>query len=762
MHPDFFDPLHQYAVIDMKEGNPEFATVHYLHERPSVTTHEDGTTLFYMYAPEAKTVAVSGLGGFFEREKIYLEPDGKGGFAKEMTLHAAMHYYQWYVNDVPVCNPKAGINYGCFHGVNTLEVPEKGKDFFEIKQVPHGQVHICKYTSCVNGHIKECYVYTPPSYQKVRQKKYPVLYLQHGVGENETGWIWQGKANFILDNLIAEGKCQEMIVVMCSGYAFMPEEDPVFFPGDFDRELIHSVIPYVEEEFRTIRNRSGRAIAGLSLGSAQATMTAGKHQELFSALGVFSGAGLHVFEEFQEAWKQNMLIFLSCGDKEKEILEQQTAWQKKLQEKGNQCIQKTYESYHEWKVWRESLYDFAQLLFPKIEDEESNIIQKEKVTHVSEIYKEQFMEESMMFFDPVYKQVYFATDENGNPAGRYRNIPKGFRLFDTNSVEVNLYAPGAEKVEADIFDCGKIALQPSETEPGYWTGILENVEGGFHYVSFTVDGLKVVNPDAPIGYGCFQAINYIEVPEEEFTYPLLRNIPHGHVRMDYYTSGQTQREKVCYVYTPPGYDKQEEKTYPVLYLQHGGGENEIGWFRQGKIENIADALISQGLMQEMIIVMNTGYAFREDGTSHVSLGSFQEELVQDCIPHIDKTYRTKADRQYRAMAGLSMGGMQTQRTVFQYPELFAWAGIFSGGLVIQDQEVDYRDILFHKETFEQTFSMLFVACGEQDNFYKETIKNVKEVQEKGIPLVTYFEKGRHDWNFWRHCAVVFLQKVFRG
>lgn len=190
------------------------------------------------------------------------------------------------------------------------------------------------------------------------------------------------------------------------------------FSREFDRELIHSVIPYVEEEFRTIRNRSGRAIAGLSLGSAQATMTAGKHQELFSALGVFSGAGLHVFEEFQEAWKQNMLIFLSCGDKEKEILEQQTAWQKKLQEKGNQCIQKTYESYHEWKVWRESLYDFAQLLFPKIEDEESNIIQKEKVTHVSEIYKEQFMEESMMFFDPVYKQVYFATDENGNPAGR--------------------------------------------------------------------------------------------------------------------------------------------------------------------------------------------------------------------------------------------------------------------------------------------------------------------------------------------------------
>lgn len=762
MHPDFFDPIHQYAQLGMKSGNSKSDKIHYEHERPSVTVRNDGVVEFYMYAPAAKSVAVSGLGGYFKQEKVYLEEKGNGEFFLEMeSIHPAMHYYQWYVDDVPVINPKAGVNYGCFRGINTFEVAEKDKSFFEVKPVAHGQVHICKYKSCVNGHIKECYIYTPPTYDKKMKKTYPVLYLQHGVGENETGWIWQGKANFILDNLIAEGKCQEMIIVMCSGYAFMPNENPVFFPGDFDKELIQSVIPYVEAHFRVIDNRSGRAIAGLSLGSAQATLTAGRHPDMFSALGVFSGVGLHIFAEDQEQWKQEQLIFLSCGDQEREIMEKQIPLQKILQDKGNRCIQKSYEGFHEWKVWRESLYDFVQCLFHQVDNKIEVYNRSGKMTFVSDIYVEQTQEENMLFFDPVYKQVIFATDENGNPVGRYCNIPKGFRLLDNNTVEVNIFAPGAHSVRVEIVDCGKLTLEKSDKEPGYWTGIFEYIEGGFHYVIFEINGTRVVNQDAPIGYGCFQAINYIEVPEKQFNYHILRDIPHGNVQMSYYKSGQTGRQKLCYVYTPPGYEEEEDTRYPVLYLQHGDGENEIGWFRQGKIANIADYLILTDCMEKMIIVMNTGYAFREDGRSRTSPDSFPEELVIDCIPHIDETYRTIADREHRAMAGVSMGGMQTQRTIFGFLELFAWAGIFSGGFVLKNEEVDYRNILFHKEKFENMFRMLFVACGEQEPFYEETCKNVREVLEKGIVLETYFAKGQHDWTFWRHCAVEFLKKVFR-
>ena len=428
--------------------------------------------------------------------------------------------------------------------------------------------------------------------------------------------------------------------------------------------------------------------------------------------------------------------------------------------KGNSCIQKTYEGFHEWKVWRESLHDFVQLLFQNEELLHDNTVYSKKMTHASDVFYGQTMEESMLFFDPVYKMVQFDVDEQGNPAGRYIDMPRGIHMLDEHSVEFNLYAPGADKVEVDVFDCGKLELRRSVQHEGYWTGILGNLEKGFHYVTFDVNGTRVVNPDAPVGYGCFQTINYIEVPEKDFEYPLLRDIPHGHVRMDYYTSSQTGRQKLCYVYTPPGYETGD-KSYPVLYLQHGGGENEIGWLRQGKIANMADYLLTQGLMDEMIIVMNTGYAFREDGTSHGALGSFEKELVMDCIPYIDTVYRTMADREHRAMAGLSMGGMQTQRTVFEHTDLFAWAGIFSGGLVIRDEEVDYRDILLNPDKFRETFHMLYVACGDQDNFYEKTRENAQQIMNQGVGLTTFFDTGRHDWTFWRHCCVNFLQRIFR-
>ena len=759
MHPDFFDPLHQAAVVEMEPGNPKFANVRYYHERQSVTVNEDGSVSFYMYAPTATTVAVSGMGGYFENKKVYLESDGEGGFAGTISsLHAAMHYYQWFVDDVMICNPKAGVNYGCFRTINTFEVPECEDDFFEAKDVPHGRIHICKYRSSVNGKMKECYVYTPPRYDESDQK-YPVVYLQHGVGENETGWVWQGKMNFILDNLVAQKKCREMIVVMCSGYAFKESEDPVFFPGDFDSELMNAVIPYVEKHFRIIRNRSARAIAGLSLGSAQAMQTADKHQDMFCALGVFSGVGLLAYDEFPKTEKSPMLVFLSCGDMEIGIYEQQLRLQPIMQKKGDRCIQKTYEGYHEWFVWRKSLNDFVQLLFEEIDSEEE--ISKEQSLYTGDIFVEQTQNEQMLFFEPVYRQVAFVVDEDGKPAGRYPHSPKGLHMVEKDTAKLTICAPGAKTVEADIFNCGKVKLEPSTEYPGYWTGMMEHVPGGFHYVDFKVNGVSVVNYDAPVGYGCFRAINYLEVEEEQFDLHMLRDIPHGHIQMTYYTSGQTGRKKLCYVYTPPGYEMERDTRYPVLYLQHGGGENEIGWFRQGKIANIADYLISEGRMKPMLIVMNTGYAFKEDGTSHGALGSFPDEIVQDCIPHIDQQFRTLKDREHRAMAGLSMGGMQTQRTVFSYPEYFAWAGIFSGGLVLANEEVDYRDILLCPEEFEKKFKMLYVACGMEDSFYEETFKNVNTVLDKNVPLETFFEHGWHDWTFWRHCAAKFLQKVFR-
>lgn len=265
--------------------------------RCSVTLEDDGSVTFYIYAPNANKVEVAGMGGYFSSERIQLKPDMQGGFSANIKdFHWAMHYYFWYVDDVCITNPHAAISYGCFAAINTFEVPEEGEDFYFVRDVPHGTVSLCKYTSQVNGHIKESYVYTPPGYES-GDGRYPVLYLQHGVGENETGWVWQGKMNFIMDNLIADKKCVPMIIVASSGYSFKDNEYPVFFPGDFDSELVNSIIPYIEENFKVKKGRNNRAVAGLSLGSGQATDIAARHPELFSAVGVFSGVAIHLMKK---------------------------------------------------------------------------------------------------------------------------------------------------------------------------------------------------------------------------------------------------------------------------------------------------------------------------------------------------------------------------------------------------------------------------------------------------------------------------------
>ncbi len=152
-----------------------------------------------------------------------------------------------------------------------------------------------------------------------------MLYIQHGVGENETGWIWQGKLNLIADNLISQGKCKKLLIVMNSGYAFTEGEDPVFFPGDFDAELTKDCIPYIEGKYRVLTDKHNRAVAGLSLGSIQALFIALKHRELFGSVGVFSGGfpikrpEYDYTDYFNDAERVNSdfdLIFVSGGDNE--------------------------------------------------------------------------------------------------------------------------------------------------------------------------------------------------------------------------------------------------------------------------------------------------------------------------------------------------------------------------------------------------------------------------------------------------------------
>ena len=379
------------------------------------------------------------------------------------------------------------------------------------------------------------------------------------------------------------------------------------------------------------------------------------------------------------------------------------------------------------------------------------------------IIKNQALYQYPLFFDDVRKNLVRG-DRSG--PGAYKPLRQGVELLGDGKVRFNYRPPEGTK-SVVVKGWGGSMPNTYELKPdtdGYWSVVVDDIPPGFHYHEYFVDGVKATNPLTPYGYGGFIAVNFFELPgEEDSDFYLLKNVPHGTVRMDLYKSSVTGRWRNCYVYTPPGYEKELDKRYPVLYLQHGGGESETAWVWHGKINYIMDNLLAEGKCQEMIIVMNNGYAFKPDGTSHPSMGSLDEVIVKDCIPFIDSKYRTIAHREFRAMAGLSMGGFQANATVMSNLDKFASLGIFSGGFSYKGKGYDLTELFNNPEEYNKKFKLLFVAAGEQEQpMCDELRQELGKLNQKGIRNVFYSCPGYHEWDVWRRSCREFLKLLFRS
>ncbi|MEP7363906.1 MAG: alpha/beta hydrolase-fold protein [Acidobacteriota bacterium] len=339
--------------------------------------HSDLTVTFQVKAPTAQAVQVMPGGGS--------NGLGKGPF--EMTKSAdgiwtatigpvqpGFHYYWLLIDGVPVNDPMSETYFGWARQSSGIEVPDPALDFYEPKNVPHGDVHIHWYRSTVTGKMRRAYVYTPPGYGMAARKRYPVLYLQHGSGESERGWTAQGRANFILDNLIADGKAVPMIVVMDNGYAAQPGAGVAGQRGNeaFGDMLLADLIPEIDRSYRTQPDRLHRAIAGLSMGGGQALSVGLAHLDRFGYIGSFSGAGGRnsdwktayggAFADASALNKHLKLLWFGCGTGDSLF-----AGAKKLHENLDTAgIRHTWwegPGLHEWQVWRKHLKEFAPLLF---------------------------------------------------------------------------------------------------------------------------------------------------------------------------------------------------------------------------------------------------------------------------------------------------------------------------------------------------------------------------------------------------------------
>jgi enterochelin esterase-like enzyme len=361
------------------------------------------------------------------------------------------------------------------------------------------------------------------------------------------------------------------------------------------------------------------------------------------------------------------------------------------------------------------------------------------------------------------------------------------RIRPDLSAEFRLTAPTAQKVEVHV---GGQIVELVKDAQGIWTGTSAPLVPGFHYYVFVVDGVSVNDPMSQTYYGLDREASAIEVPEHGVDFYDVKDVPHGDVRQHWYFSRITGAWRDCFVYTPPGYDTNPTMRYPVLYLQHGHGEDETGWIRQGHANFILDNLIAAGKAKPMIIVMDRGTAaragsqvapvFGPDAPAPGSAGSmkamtdssavFEDVVTQDLIPMIDSTYRTIPDRDHRALAGLSMGGMQTFQIGFDHLDTFGYLGGFSGppvAFLFGGQSVDlktaFNGVLADPNAFNARVHLLWLGVGtaEPDPMHAGIEKFHDALTQAGIHHVFFESPGTaHEWQTWRRDLYDFAPRLF--
>ena len=331
------------------------------------------------------------------------------------------------------------------------------------------------------------------------------------------------------------------------------------------------------------------------------------------------------------------------------------------------------------------------------------------------------------------------------------------RILEDNRVEFRIKAPTAQKVQIDL---GRLYDMKKDAD-GVWTCTTDPQTEGFHYYFLVVDGVKVADPCSETFYGCSMMSSGVEIPypaEKQARYELKADVPHGQVARLRYQSKVTGSWKNMYVYTPAGYETSG-KSYPVLYLQHGGGEDERGWSNQGLTDIILDNLIAESKAKPMIVVMM-------DGNSQ----DFTSELLTDGIPFVESHYRTVKTADGRALAGLSMGGIQTLNASIMHPELFSYVGVFSSGWFKNPQpfmanssgEMYYAKLKERPEYYNKQFREFFLTMGGPEDIAYDNCKAMRErFDQMGIKHSYYETPGGHTWPVWRESLYVFAQKLFK-
>jgi len=603
--------------------------------------------------------------------------------------------------------------------------------------IAHGTTDTISYHSTTVGTSRKALIYTPPGFSK--DKKYPVLYLLHGIGGDEKEWLNGGHPEVILDNLYAEKKIEPMIVVLPNGRAMKDDratgnifdKEKVEAFATFEKDLLNDLIPFIEKNYPVVKDSEHRAIAGLSMGGGQSLNFGLGNLDKFSWVGGFSSAPNtkkpeELVPDPAKAKQQLKLLWISCGDKDGLIgFSQRT--HNYLVTNNVPHIFYVDHGYHDFKVWKNSLFMFSQLIFKPVD---------------------------VATFDQI-SNVGRPAESNIRSAKYPQILPDGHGIFRVKATE-------AQKVQLDLgrkYDMVKNA-------EGVWETTTDSLSEGFHYYSLIIDGVAVADPASESFYGMGRMASGFEVPFKGDAYYEIRNVPHGDIRIKNYYSNVTNSWRNFYMYTPPGYDQNTTEKYPVLYILHGGGEDQRGWATQGKTNFIIDNLISQKKAVPMIVIMVDGN-LPLNGFGGETLVVFEKELKQSIIPFVEQNFRVKTDANSRALAGLSMGGIQTLFTGIKNTDMFAYLGVFSSGW-IQPMQKDIADAQYefmknNAGKINGNLKQFWISQGgKEDIAWKNCQTMIAKFDEMKIKY-TYSEyPGGHSWPVWRNNLYQFAQLVFKN
>ena len=332
-------------------------------------------------------------------------------------------------------------------------------------------------------------------------------------------------------------------------------------------------------------------------------------------------------------------------------------------------------------------------------------------------------------------------------------------------VRASISAPDAQKVQLDI---SAVKYDLTKDSSGVWTGDSDPQDEGFHYYQLWIDGAAVPDPGSLYFFGAMRWGSGIDIPAKDQDFYALKDVPHGQICEILFPSESTNTSRRAFVYTPPGYDADLTKRYPVLYLQHGWGENEYGWPNQGRTNLIMDNLIAEGKSRPFIIVMTYGMTneVKIGGLRNFDIKPFQTVLVDELIPYIDANFRTLADQPNRAMAGLSMGGFETRLITLDNLDTFSHIGLFSGG------SISLEDVQ-NTPGFKDKVKLVFVSYGgrEIENmknrprrgpFGGDPKESIDAISKEGINAHFYVSPNTaHEWQSWRRSLHEFAPLLFR-